>query len=272
MLLVVVFVVFVFSPTFTFASANIFTHTLYVGMRGEDVRELQKFLNTDVETRIADSGAGSAGNETDYFGPVTKRALIKFQEKYSAEILVPVALSSGTGILGAKTRDKINILLKIADIPKQEQMSVGFPVLLKIPKINVGANIVYVGLTSQGAMDVPKDPANAAWFSLGVRPGEIGSAVISGHFGWKNNIPAIFDNLHALQSGDKIYVEDENGIITTFVVREIRTYGENEDASDVFGSSDGKAHLNLVTCEGTWNKIRKSYSNRLVVFTDKETE
>jgi hypothetical protein len=53
-------------------------------------------------------------------------------------------------------------------------------------------------------------------------------------------------------------------------VRELRTYGPDEYASAVFRSSDGKAHLNLITCEGTWNSAQKSFSNRLVVFADKE--
>jgi len=35
-------------------------------------------------------------------------------------------------------------------------------------------------------------------------------------------------------------------------------------------SSDAKAHLNLITCEGVWDKVSKSYSKRLVVFTDRE--
>lgn len=158
----------------------------------------------------------------------------------------------------------------IQDVVFMEQASSGLPINLKIPKIGVNAAIEYVGLTSQGAMDVPKVPKNAAWFNLGPRPGEKGSAVIAGHFGWKNNIPAIFDNLSKLHKGDKIYVVDKNGVTTTFVVRELRTFSESDDSSAVFGSSDGKSHLNLVTCEGAWNKTKKSYSKRLVVFTDKE--
>lgn len=141
---------------------------------------------------------------------------------------------------------------------------------LNIPKININAVIESVGLTPQGAMAVPKDPANVAWFSLGMRPGDVGSAVIAGHYGWKNHIPAAFDNLSKLQKGDKIYIKDEKNATITFVVRESRRFSEYDDASVVFGSADGKAHLNLVTCEGTWDKVRKSYSNRLVVFTDRE--
>jgi sortase A len=154
----------------------------------------------------------------------------------------------------------------------QDKVNVGLPVRLKIPKINVDAALDYVGITSGGDLGVPKGPTDAAWYDLGPRPGEIGNAVIDGHFGWKNNIPAVFDNLHSLQKGDSIYVLDEKGKTVTFVVRELRTYSQNEDDSGVFVSSDGKAHLNLITCQGTWSETQKSYSTRLVVFADKETE
>lgn len=143
-------------------------------------------------------------------------------------------------------------------------------VRLKIPVIQVDAAMVSVGLAPDGSMDAPKGPADVAWYALGPSPGEVGSAVIAGHFGWKDNIPAVFDNLSALRKGDKIYVENEKGETVTFVVREKRMFGEKGNATEVFSSSDGKEHLNLITCEGVWNKETKSYSQRLVVFADKE--
>jgi len=153
-----------------------------------------------------------------------------------------------------------------------EQTNLGLPIRLKIPKINIDAAIGYVGLTSNGEMGVPVGPTSTVWFDLGPRPGENGSAVIAGHDGWKNGMPAVFDDLYQLHTGDKVYVEDKQGTITTFVVRYVETYDQNGDASDVFNPNDGKAHLNLVTCAGTWNATQKSYSNRLVVFTDMETK
>jgi len=88
-----------------------------------------------------------------------------------------------------------------------------------------------LGLTTDGAMDVPKGPSNTAWFDLGTIPGDTGSAVIDGHSGWKNGIPAVFDDLYKLQKGDKVYVQNGKGIIITFVVREIKNYDPKADAS-----------------------------------------
>lgn len=121
------------------------------------------------------------------------------------------------------------------------------PIRLTIPKIGVDATIVQVGVAPDGSMDTPKGPADVAWFNLGPYPGDEGSAVISGHYGWKDNIPAVFDDLHTLHKGDKLYVEDEQGVTTTFVVRETRVYDEHQDATDIFVSHDGTAHLNLIT-------------------------
>ena len=162
------------------------------------------------------------------------------------------------------------LIENVATLPNQEYASVGLPVRLKIPAIGVDSAVISVGLTSDGAMDVPKDPTDVAWFNLGPRPGESGSAVINGHYGWKNNIPAVFDNLHKLREGERISVEDEKGVTTTFIVREIRIYDKDDVAFGVFESDDGKAHLNLITCMGDWNQVEKTHSERLVILTDKE--
>jgi LPXTG-site transpeptidase (sortase) family protein len=150
--------------------------------------------------------------------------------------------------------------------------TVGLPTILIIPAIDVDAAIAPVGLTAAGVMGVPVGPTSTTWFDLGPRPGEIGSAVIAGHEGWKDGIAAIFDNLYELRPGDKIHIIDNQGVTMTFVVRALKLYDQNADAASVFSSSDGKAHLNLITCEGTWSAAQKSYSNRLVVFADEAVE
>ena len=50
------------------------TRDLSSGSTGGDVMKLQQFLNADPDTRVAVEGAGSAGMETEYYGPATAAA------------------------------------------------------------------------------------------------------------------------------------------------------------------------------------------------------
>jgi hypothetical protein len=59
--------------------------------------------------------------------------------------------------------------------------AVGLPVRLRIPAIAVDAAVEHVGLTPDGAMDVPASYADVAWYTLGPKPGEPGNAAIAGH-------------------------------------------------------------------------------------------
>lgn len=242
-----------------------------------EVSILQKFLKTK----------GYLDSEpTGFFGPATLSAVKKFQSAsniFSTGFVGPLtrvgikAISCSTAvIIPAASPSAASATLQESSasstltLLQKEMKPLLWTSRLRIPQINVDAPIEQVGLTSDGIMDSPIGPDETGWYSLGPKPGDSGSAVIDGHSGWKNNIPAVFDNLHKLSKGDKIYVENEKGAVVTFVVREIRKYNPTADASDVFWSTDGKAHLNLITCEGTWDKISRSSSQRLIVFADKK--
>jgi len=78
----------------------VFNVNLTMGSTGADVMNLQKVLNSDVSTQVAASGVGSAGNESSYFGGLTKAAVIKFQNKYG--------ITPAVGYVGPITRAKLN--------------------------------------------------------------------------------------------------------------------------------------------------------------------
>lgn len=86
-----------------------FTKDLTLTMTDVEVKMLQVFLNSQGFI-LANSGFGSKGNETEYFGPRTFASLVRFQERYRNEILVPLGLTYGTGFFGPKTREFINSL------------------------------------------------------------------------------------------------------------------------------------------------------------------
>ena len=160
-------------------------------------------------------------------------------------------------------------IAKISEPQTATKTPKGLPARLKIPRIHVDAVINHVGLLPDGSMGIPEHPLNAAWYKLGPKPGDTGSAVIDGHVNWWYGATGVFAHLSTVKPGDTITVQDEQGKETHFIVRESRAFGFHEDASTVFRSYDGKAHLNLITCEGVWIKSAQAYSKRLVVFADK---
>ena len=83
-----------------------FTNNLHFGQKGREIKYLQAFLSRQGKEIYPE------GIVTGYFGPATKRAVIRFQEKYAEDILAPWGLQKGTGTVGRTTRIKINRLLQ----------------------------------------------------------------------------------------------------------------------------------------------------------------
>lgn len=161
--------------------------------------------------------------------------------------------------------------LALTPISVSKKISYGWPIRLTIPSIGVDATIEGVGLTDGGELGVPIGPLNAGWYKAGPRPGELGNAVIDGHFGlWKDGTATVFNNILNLQKGDKLYVSDKNGKPIVFVVSGFGIYDPAQDSTSIFKAGDRKAHLNLITCNGIWIPSQKTYSNRLIVFSDKQ--
>ncbi len=86
-------------PATPSVSASAFTRNLDTGMTGEDVKQLQIYLNAK-GFKVAASGAGSLGNETTRFGVGTKAALARFQAS--------VKISPAVGYFGSTTRAYVN--------------------------------------------------------------------------------------------------------------------------------------------------------------------
>jgi len=93
-----------------FGASISITKNLSIGTNDREVRLVKQVL---AQEKLLDPSATS-----DYFGTQTAAAVKKFQEKYRSEVLTPAGLRFGTGIVGVRTRKKMNeILGKVASSP-----------------------------------------------------------------------------------------------------------------------------------------------------------
>src|SRR5579864_40182 len=95
--------------------------------------------------------------------------------------------------------------LAYSDIRDPGGIPQGLPIRLEIPIIGVDSAIEDALITSDGRMDVPAGTLDVAWFALGPHPGQVGSAVIGGHYGIANSVPYVFYNLNELKINDRVY-------------------------------------------------------------------
>ncbi len=83
----------------------LFSKNLYFGLTDPEVKQLQQLLNKDPRTRLTNTGLGSPGHETTYFGPLTQAAVIKLQTLYS--------IKPNIGYVGPLTRAVLNGLASV---------------------------------------------------------------------------------------------------------------------------------------------------------------
>lgn len=141
-----------------------FTRNLTVGSTGEDVRELQKFLNANGFT-VSSSGAGSAGSESTYFGPATRAALAKYQ---AANGISPAA-----GYFGPITRTNVNG--KVAGTPGPSPSPSPSPTPTPTP----GTGVTVSSPTQPAAGLAPESAARVAFTKITLTAGTDGDVTVN---------------------------------------------------------------------------------------------
>lgn len=140
------------------------------------------------------------------------------------------------------------------------------PERLVIPAIGVDAHIEQVGSKPDGSMATPSTFGDVAWYKLGSQPGAQGNAVIAGHVNNALTKVGVFEHLSDLKIGDVIGVSDGSGHVLHFAVRDIEDYSSsNAPLSSIF-ATNGPSQVVLITCDGDWDPLARSYDHRLVIF------
>jgi hypothetical protein len=169
-----------------------------------------------------------------------------------------------------------------------EAPAIGVPLAVVIPSIGVNSPLLAVGMTPAAAMAAPEGGANSPdwsdtfWYRGSAVPGAVGTATIAGHIDDRFGDYAVFGRLSELVAGDRIFVRDtatgfsEQFVVTSshaYTIAQAKTlpvldliYGTGPPRGEpAQPSSDGLAHLSLVTCTGEWIARLDTHSERLVV-------
>ncbi|HVF20827.1 MAG TPA: class F sortase [Mycobacteriales bacterium] len=141
--------------------------------------------------------------------------------------------------------------------------SAGIPARIHIDAISVASPVVPVGLEGDGTLGLP--PAgSAAWYSLGVRPGERGYSVIAAHVD-NHRGPDVFYQLRKLKTGDRVVIADIDGGSHTFEVQHVEQQPKQTLPTSTIWEPVEHPRLALITCGGAFDRSTRSYRDNVVV-------
>lgn len=141
------------------------------------------------------------------------------------------------------------------------------PVSLRIPGLGVTAPLDAVGLEPDGALEIPHDIRRVGWYEPGAMPGEpTGTAVLSGHVDSREQGRGALWDLKAMDVGDEVIVDHEDGHTSTWRVEARTSYlKEQLPIADIF-TRFGDPRLVLITCGGDFDRSARRYTHNIVVY------
>lgn len=142
------------------------------------------------------------------------------------------------------------------------------PLVLVIPAIGVDTPLLRLGLTDEGAMQVPAPGPNydhAGWYQHSPSPGSLGPAVIAGHLDSAKYGPSVFFRLGSLRPKDRVLITRADGSVAVFAVDDVRRYQKNRFPTQLVYGNTNNAALRLITCGGPIDRNTGSYRDNIVV-------
>jgi sortase (surface protein transpeptidase) len=144
--------------------------------------------------------------------------------------------------------------------------SSSLPLTLRIPSIHVSAEFeTPLGLSPEGAVEVPVAYDTVGWYKYGPTPGEIGPAVIFGHVDTVEG-PAVLYSLGQVHEGDEVIIEREDGSTVIFEIQDFERVKQCEFPNDKVYGNLPYAGIRIITCSGVFDKKSQNYSHNLIVY------
>jgi sortase (surface protein transpeptidase) len=136
---------------------------------------------------------------------------------------------------------------------------------VEIPKIDVKARVIKLGLERDGSLEVPKDYSDVGVWEDGPQPGERGAAVLAGHVDTPT-APAVFYELRKLRRGDRVHWFGENGVVATFVVTRFEQHPKAQFPTKRVYGKTRRRELRIITCTGPADPSGRRSLDNLIVY------
>ena len=139
------------------------------------------------------------------------------------------------------------------------------PVRVDVDAINAHSSLVQLGLNADKTVEVPpvSQPLQAGWYKFGVRPGEVGKAVILGHVDGGGQL-GVFNKLDQLKAGNA-KVTEAGGQVLNFVVRQVQQVPKAQFPTQAVYGPSSQRELRLITCGGAFDKASGNYVDNIIV-------
>jgi hypothetical protein len=139
------------------------------------------------------------------------------------------------------------------------------PTRVLVPSVDLGLDVVPVGVARAGQMRLPADPRVLGWYRYGPAPASgAGSVVLAGHVDSREFGIGPLARLGSARPGDRIEVLLATGRRTAYRVDSIQRFDREALPEAVFGRT-GPERLRLITCTGPYLPETGGYQQNLVV-------
>jgi LPXTG-site transpeptidase (sortase) family protein len=136
------------------------------------------------------------------------------------------------------------------------------PRRLELP--GVSAEVVPAGVSADGQLRLPDDPAQVGWWIGGAAPGEVGTVIIAGHVDSHTGEMGALFTLSELQIGDTVSLATA-GQRYSYRVTGRRTVDKQDLPADTFAQNVSQ-RLVLITCGGRFHDGQ--YESNVLVYAD----
>ena len=149
-----------------------------------------------------------------------------------------------------------------------------------IPKYDVDAPVITLGLDEDNVMESPDEPCDVAWYDFTSYPGFGSNAVFAGHVDWFNlgsqgcrcDSPggcggpggAVFWDLKNMVLGDLVEVRLTDGTLYQYAVITKQQVSGSSDFREIVSATE-KEIVTLITCGGRFDPITRHYPDRVII-------